>query len=214
MTEEESMDATEGLTTWKELFRDKIIPEWTRLLEEQRIKEKEENKHADNRTDTVGKKVMRDCRKFYRVLWKHRFGHVANMDDRVKQQCVKTLLIEIGINPKYVDLDPKRYILFFDRQSMPTRGRVARNEACLKDFPPLAVLQGYSVTKRDNFLTHPVFGTLYILLYYTFFSHYINETKEEFKEVVSIELLNVMSKVLNECMRAVGPYGAEISKKD
>lgn len=77
----------------------------------------------------------------------------------------------------------------------------------------LKVFNNYSVVDRDKFLTHPVFSKLFSLLFYTFLPVYRYTTKEEFKEVVLIELLNVLDLMLNTSVGG-GPVGAEISKKE
>jgi hypothetical protein len=61
----------------------------------------------------------------------------------------------------------------------------------------LSVFQNYTVNDRDQFLTHPVFSRLYCLLYYTLLPLYLQEMKEEFKEMVLIELLNIFDLMLH-----------------
>lgn len=138
------------------------------------------------------------------------------MDEDTKKAWIRQLLFDLNINFTFADVFSKSLLLFFDRLSQPTKGKnggKSKQPKITDKTNVLSVFDNYSVADRDQLVTHFVYGRLYVILYYTFFGLYLEETKEEFKDMVTTELLNVMDKCLHSCVRA-GPYGAEISMKD
>ena len=141
--------------------------------------------------------MLRDCREFYRILWKNRYGHVK--EEKLKWvPLFKNFFKELGLNENFGELHTENYITFCYRVlKFSPKEKSEYNKRQLK-IGPMKVFKKYNVKDRDVFLTHPVFSRLYLFLYYTFFPLYLKETKEEFKKMVCIELINVFNNCLNE----------------
>lgn len=187
--------------TWKDLIIKQVLPEWTTYLIEKRNKEIRENPIAETRTDTLGKKVIRDCREFYRILWKARFGHTNLNEESLQRLCLKRLLQDLDINQEYAGFDIKYYLKFFLRYVKPKRAEKEKNSDVPKNLNILSMFTKYSVIDRDQFLNHPVFGKLFIFLYYTFLPVYLKEIKREFEDMMLHELLNMFDQCLHRSRR-------------
>ena len=51
-------------------------------MEAKRTKEQAKNKASEKRTDTIGKKILRDFREFYRILWANRYPKFTYQSDK------------------------------------------------------------------------------------------------------------------------------------
>lgn len=193
------------LTTWKSLLQTQVIPKWIQELRKKKEKEGKEKK-ADNRRDTVGKKLLRDCREFYRLVWEWRYEHVLNKDENQKA-LYKNIFRELGINEGFSDLCLINYKTFFNRVLNLPPDEKSKYHKMQKQKGPMKVIKKYNVKDRDLFLTHPVFSKLYVFLYYTFYPLYVKETKDAFKDVVQLELINVFKNLLYKVAKSCPSRG-------
>ena len=155
-------------------------------------------------------KILRDCREFYRILWEVRFPQSDIYEDESNEIFLKKLFKWININPELANNQAAMYMKFFGRYTkIPYRIKAPKWRGFKTPKDVLSVFKNYSVIERDRFVTHPVFSKLFLLLFLTFFPIYLTKMKQEFKEVVTSELLFIMNNSINEWKHS-GPYGAGI----
>ena len=79
----------------RDLIDNTVVPEWQEYLNEKRDKEDSVNNNMI-RSDAVWKKIMRDWREFYRILFKNRFHRMDYQEYDDKINCIQTLIKELG----------------------------------------------------------------------------------------------------------------------
>ena len=72
----------------KEIIEKKVIPEWTTILQQKKVQEllNNVNTSTKQRLDAVWKKILRDARKFYRLLF-HYYQHKHLSKNLMKDDC-------------------------------------------------------------------------------------------------------------------------------
>ena len=201
---------------WKLLIRDEVLPAWVDYLSHKRSKEVANNEFAEIRTDTVAKKIIRDLKAFYVILWKKRFGHVFVKSNKQLTILLKTLFADLNISEHFVEDQVDIYGYFFScsneyilkmKEQCNAKSDKKKKDVCMNVF------YNYNVLDRDHFLSHPVFSRFFCLVFYTFFPVYESKMKEEFTDPMISEVLNIFRVIIDSMTRS-GPDGAEISKKD
>lgn len=84
-----------------ELIHKFVVPEWEAYLVDKKSKE-DFSKNITIRSDAVWKKILRDCREFFRILFKNRFHRMDYQSDADKVKCIVFLLKELGF-PEFLD---------------------------------------------------------------------------------------------------------------
>ena len=177
---------TEKYTKWKTLLQEEILPRWINYLQGKKDKELESNSKPESRTDTVGKKIVRDWREFYRIIWNYRYSFLNNKSKPgYFESCLRDFLETLDINGEFSTHELGLYKEFFLRRTRRTKEQIKMNvkveEKGYKDF--LCIYKKYRVKLRNKIVLHPVFGKLFIMLFYTLLPLYIKEMKKDFKDI-------------------------------
>ena len=94
--------------SFQELIHNVVLPNWVEYLFRKKLKTRSipEKRLKDV---TVHKKVLRDCREFFRILFRNRFRHFEFEENNSnKLECISILLFELGVftEPPNVDDSP------------------------------------------------------------------------------------------------------------
>ena len=171
----------------KELMTNLVIPEWEEYLIEKRDKENASKKKLV-RSDAVWKKIMRDCREFYRILFKNRFHRMDYQDHEDKIKCIQTLTLELGF-PDFRE-DNLIYSYNFFHQIHLSEKNKAKYQNILSDHSTgFDALNWYTNKTRTLFLEDPLCSRLLYFLYRNFLSAYSELLSKNIKSKV-IECIN------------------------
>ena len=97
----------------QELIESEVIAQWAIYLKKKMLSNEDKETGITPRDDTIWKKVFRDLREFYRILFKARFHPLDYKTWEQADSCWKILLEELGINTKHLtsyDLRKKHFI--------------------------------------------------------------------------------------------------------
>lgn len=83
-------------SSFSNLLEEIVIPEWKSYLNDKKEKENA-SKNFGLRSDAVWKKLFRDCREFFRILFKHRFHRMDYKSYLEKLNCIKVMSNELGL---------------------------------------------------------------------------------------------------------------------
>ena len=174
-------------TSLKQLLGEIVIPEWqTYLLDKQ---EKENAKKiCPIRSDAVWKKVMRDCREFYRILFKNRFHRMDYQEDDQKLDCIKILLQELGF-PEFEEENLIFSFNFFLQIHLSEKNKSKYEGILSESSCGFDALSRYTNQSRTMFLEDPLCSRLLYFLYRNYLDFYF--------QLVSF---NIRPK-LEECVR-------------
>lgn len=175
----------------QQLISDIVIPEWEEYLAEKRDKENSSRSKLV-RSDAVWKKVMRDCREFFRILFKNRFHKMDYQEHDEKAKCIQTLLQELGF-PNF----PKEVLIysfnFFHQIHLSEKNR-AKYEKILPGFATgFDALNRYTNQSRTMFLEDPLCSRLLYFLYRNYMGIYSQLISSSIKAKVQECLEYVLS---------------------
>jgi hypothetical protein len=83
-------------TSMFELIEEHVIPKWKEYMKSKTAR-REGDSRKEPRTDTMWKKILRDVREFFRILFRKRFHHLEYKDSAGALKCVELLFDELGI---------------------------------------------------------------------------------------------------------------------
>ncbi|CAI2374145.1 unnamed protein product [Moneuplotes crassus] len=169
-----------------QLIEEIIIPEWQSYLIEKRDKENV-SKHFCLRSDAVWKKLFRDCREFFRILFKHRFHRMDYQTCEAKLSCIKILTEELGF-PLFADDNLIFFFQFFHQIHLSEKNKAKYKDILTENPIGVEALNRYTNQSRTLFLKDPMCSRLLYFVY------------QNYKELYSTFLsMNIKLKV-EECI--------------
>lgn len=149
-----------------QLIYDVVIPRWGDYLHEK--KEKEDSaKHFIIRSDAVWKKIMRDWREFYRILFKNRFHRMDYQEHGDKIKCIQILIRELGF-PEFCEKNLIYSYNFFHQIHLSETNKDKYNQVISKSVIGFDALTRYTNESRTMFLEDSLWSRLLFFLYRNF----------------------------------------------
>jgi len=156
--------------TLLKLIEDIVIPEWEAYLMEKKDKENS-SKNFGLRSDAVWKKLFRDCREFYRVLFKHRFHRMDYQSYDDKLSCIKVLNRELGF-PAFSDENLIFSFNFFHQIHLSEKNKAKYKDILSEKPTGFDALNRYTNQSRTLFLEDPMCSRLLYFIYRNFKDFY------------------------------------------
>lgn len=175
----------------KDLINDIILPEWTDYLTEKRDKENN-HKNIGVRSDAVWKKIMRDCREFYRILFKHRFHRMDYQEHEQKLEWIQVLIDELGL-PQFCDENLIYSFNFFHQIHLSEKNKAKYLNILSECATGFDALNRYTNESRTMFLEDPLCSRLLYFLYRNYLDFYFQLLSKNIKGKVEECILHVLS---------------------
>ena len=173
-----------------DLINENVIPKWKYYL-----KSKSE-RHVDSeikpRADTIWKKILRDVREFYRILFRNRFHHLEFKDSQKAYECLNNMFDGIGIS---LQDKHRNSIKLFRYVHQTHKSKSNGNE--LEDSP-FEVIEKYNENYRKLFMTDITWAQMFYFVYKNYLDIYCSLVKPKYrKEVITLIclLLNCYKKM-------------------
>ena len=188
----------------KELIEDKVLSQWADYLKKKFVNEDKET-GITPRSDTVWKKIFRDLREFFRILFKSRFHPLDyKTGEQADKWCI-VLLNELGIETDHLNKYQIRKIFYFFHQTrLNSSDRYAsehfekEGEICNMD-----IIEKYKDSIKESFLVDRVSSKLFYTVYYNFDYIYNWFLKHKYKGIVD--------KIIANCLKSYDE-GSDIRK--
>lgn len=120
------------------------MPKWQKYLLAKASK-KSHNSQYTPRPDSIWKKIIRDVREFYRILFRLRFHYLDYKDTKGALNCVRIYLKELGISVS----EPTMAMFTFFHQT--------HNALAISDCEdPFLILENFTSESKFKFLSHSV----------------------------------------------------------
>ena len=181
------------------LLEDIVVPEWQNYLLEKKDKENN-NKSFGLRSDAVWKKLFRDWREFFRVLFKHRFHRMDYQTREQKLNWIKVLSGELGF-PTFLDENLIYSFNFFHQIHLSEKNKAKYSDILSDSKTGFDALNRYTNQSRTLFLLDPMCSRLLYFVY--------GNLKDFYSELLS---KNIKSKV-EECIDYVLTQYNSLSKE-
>ena len=136
------------------------------------------------RSDTMWKKILRDAREFFRILFRNRFHPLDFIDSQDALNWIKILFDELGI--KYFESDFKDFRIFwyFHQTHKYTASKLFVTRRTRHFFTPFEIIENYNEINLWRFLKHPLCSRMFYFVYTNFLSYYYPVIKGEYKDQV------------------------------
>mmetsp|Transcript_4693 Transcript_4693/g.5398 ORF Transcript_4693/g.5398 Transcript_4693/m.5398 type:complete len:229 (-) Transcript_4693:40-726(-) len=165
-----------------DLIKKHVIPKWIKY-----ITSKTERREADPtkkpRADTFKKKVLRDMREFYRILFRKRFHLSEYRTLEGVKDCLHTFFKELGLNPSHEDLNDIHLFRYVHQTHLYTSIKILQKGSTMDDSPFKAI-EKYNDSRFRTLLKHPLCARMFYFVFNNFLEHYFPLIKEEYKESV------------------------------
>ena len=159
-----------------DLIQNYVIPKWKHYL---KIKsERHVESEIKARADTIWKKILRDVREFYRILFRNRFHHLEYKDSEGAFTCLKTMFEEVGIDIKGKNVNNLKLFRFV-HQTHKSKLHGVEDQAS-----PFEVIEKYNEYYRRLFMTDISCSQMFYFVYKNFLNVYYSLIKPKYREEV------------------------------
>lgn len=153
-----------------ELVTKYVIPKWQKYLHFKALRLASENA-ANPRTDTIWKKILRDVREFYRILFRARFHYLDFKDRKGALKCVEILFEELGILlPDEYKKDIKLFAFIHQSHKL-TNQRIFDIESAM-EVSPFEVIEKFNEGSRKSFMSDKVGSQMFYFVFTNFLPEY------------------------------------------
>ena len=153
-----------------EMIESYVVPKWRRYLQF-----KSENfgtgLSTEPRVDTLWKKILRDVREFYRILFRVRFHYLDFKDSKGALKWIELMFSELGLNiPEKYRSDIKLFSFIHQSHKL-TNDRIFRPTLKDKDLSPFEVIEKFNDKTKRMFMN----DNLWAQLFYFVLINYLDE---------------------------------------
>ncbi|CAI2385613.1 unnamed protein product [Moneuplotes crassus] len=177
-------------TTLKELLTDKVVPRWIQYMQFKN-KRRDANPLLKRRADASRKKVLRDLREFYRILFRNRFHLSEYKIPRGVQSCLKTLFRELGMTASEEDLSDYQLFRYLHQTHKGTTAKLVNMKTQHKESSFLAV-EKYNDGRYLQFLSYPLSAQMIYFVFENFLEQYTSLVKPKIKD----RIINIIKDIL------------------
>jgi hypothetical protein len=162
-----------------ELIKNYVIPKWKKYLKYK--SEKIGPANVVPRNDTVWKKILRDVREFFRILFRVRFHPLEFKDTEGAKICTSILFEELGIPIE--EMETSRPCLFrFIHQCHKAKAYVFENES--DNESPYQAIEKYSENFRKIFMKHYLCSRMFYFVFKNFIQEYYPLVKPNYRKEI------------------------------
>ena len=165
------------------------FPEWFAYLEKKKVKVKTTMDVRKLKDIVLNKKILRDVREFFRIIFRNRFIPMEFSNNYKKEEWVKILLSELGLSWAHKLPNLLHYFPFFFQVHIPVRlmeNKKMRN-AELNAARWLEVYEKYNQQNQIEFLQDPLWCWMLNYVFENYRDNYIKYVRSKlYKRVESI----------------------------
>ena len=163
-----------------DLIYSDIIPKWKNYL--QFKSERGYTTAIRARSDTLWKKILRDVREFFRILFRKRFHYLEFRDFKGASKWIKILFEELGIEISEEESNNLKLFKFIHQTH-----KSKFEDVVDKIDSPYDVIEKYNEHYRELFMTDTTCSRMFYFVYKNFLNEYISLVKQVYrKEVVTM----------------------------
>jgi len=176
----------------KELIELEALPQWIKYLKKKMHSNEDKETGITPRDDTVWKKIFRDLREFFRILFKVRFHPLDYKSCEQADKCCKILLNEFGINTENLKEYEIRKIFYFFHQTRLNSSDHYMSEYIEKEGEIYAmdIIEKYKDSLKALFMVDNVSSKLFYIVYFNFDYVYYQFLKPKYKGIIDVIITN------------------------
>lgn len=178
----------------KEVIEKQAISKWVHYLKKKMQVNESKETGLTPRDDTVWKKIFRDCREFYRILFKIRFHSLDYKTREMADSWTIQLLNELGVDTTNLTEYEIRKLFYYFHQTRLNSSNKYGSEHVEKEGEAYAVdiIEKYKDSMKALFLSDPVCSKLFYILYFNFDYTYFAYLKPKYKGIIDVIVNNIV----------------------
>jgi hypothetical protein len=179
----------------RQMIESQVIPQWVAYLKRKMDASEGESANTGLREDTVWKKIFRDLREFFRILFRQRFHPLDYKTCKQADRCTTVLLNELGVSTDHLTSYEVRKAFYFMHQT-----RLSSSDHYISEYVEgedeifaLDIIEKYGDSIKTLFMIDSISSKLFYTVFYNFDYLYYTFMKPKYKLAVS----KVISRFLN-----------------
>ncbi|CAI2359508.1 unnamed protein product [Moneuplotes crassus] len=176
-------------TSMYKMILEYVLPRWRQYLSIKNLKNTPSKKKR--RADSYKKKVMRDLREFFRILFRKRFHASEYKTSEGVRSCMKKFFIELGFSASEDDLDDL-YLFKFLHQTHKNTLTKSLREYSAREGSPFNSVDKFNYTMYNKFLTNSLSSQIFFFVFGNFQEFYLDNVKDDIKEQVSCVVRDIL----------------------
>lgn len=166
------MEAEERFDKVLDVINVQVIPKWKKYMETKSARRDSVSK--DNpRNSTIWKKVMRDVREFYRILFRTRFESVYPESSEHALGLMKEMFNELGFTLTDEELNDERLYEYVHQTHQLTKLRMFKSHSFKRLSTPFNVIESYNEFSLFEFMEDPLASRMLYFVLVNFLKHYV-----------------------------------------
>ncbi|CAI2386473.1 unnamed protein product [Moneuplotes crassus] len=174
-----------------ELIHNHVIPRWRKYLTMKSIKT-DRNKRDKSRSDTIWKKVVRDVREFYRILFRMRFHYLDYKDQKGATRCMEILFEELGIPIEREYFDNMALFVFLHQTHKTTGYRLFKNLDNEGESSPFEAIENFNSITKKIFMSDKLAARLFYFVFQNFIEDYVPFTNTKYRQRIASSICLVL----------------------
>ena len=176
------------------MINDIVIPRWRIYL--QLKSERSIDSNIKPRQDTLWKKILRDVREFFRILFRSRFHYLEFKDHKGATICIQTFFDELGIPITFIEaLDYKLFRFVHQTHKLKISEKTNLEQS------PFESIENFNETYKKLFMTNFTWARMFCFVFQSFLEEYSIHIKSRYKKIV----LTMICMALN-CYKRMSSY--------
>jgi hypothetical protein len=176
--------------TLRNLIEAQVVPKWTDYLRKKMESNEAKESGVIPRDDTIWKKIFRDLREFYRILFKQRFHNLDYKTCEQADDCCILLLKELNIDTSGLEAYDIRKVFYFFHQT-----RLNSSDHYMSEYTEtegeiyaMDIIEKYKDSLKAMFMIDSVASKLFYTVFCNFDYIYNCFLKTKYKGIIDVAI--------------------------
>ena len=139
---------------------------------------------SEPRIDTLWKKILRDVREFFRILFRVRFHYLDFKDSKGALKCIDIMFSELGIPVPDEYKRSTKLFSFIHQSHRMTNNRIFRSSYNELEDSPFDVIEKYNEKSKRAFMWDIMWSRLFYFVFSNYLSEYCSLINERYNSKV------------------------------
>lgn len=169
-----------------EIIESYVVPKWKSYLEAKTVR-RENDARLKPRNDTLWKKMVRDTREFFRILFRKRFEAVNQKCSDQALACIKILFDELGINiTKNEEKDFELYKFLHQTHFHTTASLFETHQTEQGISSPFGIMDRYNEDNFKFFMRDSLASRMIYFVFSNYLKSYVPLISKNYKKRLTI----------------------------
>ena len=169
-----------------DLIHNYVIPKWKEYLQFKSERGMTSTNKA--RPDTLWKKILRDVREFYRILFRKRFHYLDFKDFKGATKWAKILFEELGIDVSDDEINDLKFFRFIHQTHKSKFNKIDEERES-----PFEVIEKYNEHLRKLFMINWTWSRMFYFVFKNFIEDYCSLIKQAYRKEVTTTIWLILN---------------------